>query len=299
MSPRRNARATETRRPAARGKTRALGQHFLHDTTVASRIEALVAPTPRDFVVEIGPGQGALTGLLARAAGRLVALEVDERLAARLAERFGDAPSVDVAVADARGFDYAALPALKPDAGGRVLAVGNLPYSVGKPILMALVEAGRAIDEMALMLQREVAERVAAAPGSRVYGSLSVLTQMACDVRLAFGVPPGAFSPPPQVDSAVIHLRTRAAPPVPVDDPVRLRAVVRAAFSQRRKNLANALAAGLGLGVERARTLAADAGIDANRRAEMLSLAEFATLARMLAKHPQAAPSLPEDEDDQ
>jgi 16S rRNA (adenine1518-N6/adenine1519-N6)-dimethyltransferase len=161
------------------------------------------------------------------------------------------------------------------------------------------VEAGRAIDEMALMLQREVAERVAAAPGSRVYGSLSVLTQMACDVRLAFGVPPGAFSPPPHVDSAVIHLRTRAAPPVPVDDPVRLRAVVRAAFSQRRKNLANALAAGLGLGAERARTLAADAGIDANRRAETLSLAEFAALARTLARHSHTALPSSEDEADE
>jgi 16S rRNA (adenine1518-N6/adenine1519-N6)-dimethyltransferase len=296
MSPRRNARATEIRRPAARGKTRALGQHFLRDTDVAHRIVALVAPTPRDVVVEIGPGQGALTGLLARSAGRLVALEVDERLAARLAERFADTPSVDVAVVDARGFDYATLAALKPDPDGRVLAVGNLPYSVGKPILMAMVEAGRAIDEMALMLQREVAERVAAAPGSRVYGSLSVLTQMACDVRLAFGVPPGAFSPPPQVDSAVIHLRTRAAPPVPIDDPARFRQVVRAAFSQRRKNLANALAAGLGLGAERARTLAAEAGIDANRRAETLSLAEFAALTTTLAQHPLAPPSSPEDD---
>ena len=299
MSPRRNARATEIRRPAARGKTRALGQHFLRDISVAHRSVDLVAPTPRDVVVEIGAGQGALTSLLARAAGRLVALEVDERLAGRLAERFADATSVDVAVADARGFDYATLAALKPEPDGRVLAVGNLPYSVGKPILMALVEAGRAIDEMALMLQREVAERVAAAPGSRVYGSLSVLTQLACDVRLAFGVPPGAFSPPPQVDSAVIHLRTRAAPPVPIDDPARLRTVVRAAFSQRRKNLANALAAGLGLGAERARTLAADAGIDANRRAETLSLAEFATLAKMLGRHPDASPPNGQDEDEE
>jgi 16S rRNA (adenine1518-N6/adenine1519-N6)-dimethyltransferase len=132
------------------------------------------------------------------------------------------------------------------------------------------------------MLQREVAERVAAAPGSRVYGSLSVLTQVACDVRLAFGVPPGAFSPPPQVDSAVIHLRAHAAPPVPIAEPERFRAVVRAAFSQRRKNLANALAAGLGLGAERARALVTVAGIDPGRRAETLSLGEFAHLADAL-----------------
>ena len=283
MSPRRNARATEIRRPAARGKTRALGQHFLRDTGMAYRIVELVAPTARDLVVEIGPGQGALTGLLASAAGRLVALEVDLALAARLRERFADSPHVDIADADARSFDYASLAALKPDPLGRVLAVGNLPYSVGKPILMALVEAGGAIDEMALMLQREVAERVAAAPGSRVYGSMSVLTQVACDVRLAFGVPPGAFSPPPQVDSAVIHLRRRAAPPVPIAEPAHFRAVVRAAFAQRRKNLANALAAGLGGGAERARLRVAAAGIDPGRRAETLSLAEFARLAEALA----------------
>jgi 16S rRNA (adenine1518-N6/adenine1519-N6)-dimethyltransferase len=133
------------------------------------------------------------------------------------------------------------------------------------------------------MLQREVAERVAAAPGSRVYGSMSVLTQIACDVRLAFGVPPGAFSPPPQVDSAVIHLRRRAAPPVPIAEPAHFRAVVRAAFAQRRKNLANALAAGLGGGAERARLRVAAAGIDPGRRAETLSLAEFARLAEALA----------------
>jgi len=282
MSPRRNARATETRRPAARGKTRALGQHFLRDERVARRIVALVAPTSRDLVVEIGPGQGALTGLLAAAGGRLLALEVDGALAARLRERFTGAPHVEIRDADARSVDYAALAALRPDPGGRVLAVGNLPYSVGKPILMALVEAGGAIDEMALMLQLEVAERVAAAPGTRVYGSLSVLTQIACDARVAFTVPPGAFSPPPQVDSAVLHLRARPAPPVPIADPRRFRAVVRAAFGQRRKNLANALAAGLGLAAERARALITGAGIDPGCRAETLSLAEFARLADAL-----------------
>ncbi len=284
MSPRRNARATEVRRPAARGKTRALGQHFLRDAGVARRIVELVAPTARDLVVEIGPGQGALTDLLAQACGRLVALEVDAVLAARLGERFAGRPHVEILQADGRTFDYGGLPAQRPDPGGRVLAVGNLPYSVSKPILMALVEATPAVDQMALMLQREVALRVAAAPGSRVYGSLSVLTQVACDVRVAIGVPPGAFSPAPNVDSAVLHLSARAAPPVPIADLDRFRTIVRAAFSQRRKNLANALSAGLGLGAERARSLAAAAGIDPARRAETLSLAEFAHLADALSR---------------
>jgi 16S rRNA (adenine1518-N6/adenine1519-N6)-dimethyltransferase len=282
MSPRRNARALARRpkRHAASGKTRALGQHFLRDDAVAERIIGEVRPTTRDLVIEIGPGLGALTGRLARAAGRLLALEVDEVIAAALLERFADAPHVEVFVADARSFNYTALSALKPDPAGRVLVVGNLPYSVGKPILQALVEAGPVVDEMALMLQKEVAERVAARPGGKTYGSLSVLTQLSCEARLAFTVPPGAFRPPPQVDSAVIHLRVRRAPPVPVDDPARLRAVVFAAFGQRRKSLANALASGLGLAAERARAMCDAAGIDAGRRAETLSLAEFARLAQ-------------------
>ncbi len=280
MSPRRNARAIIPRRcPATRGKTRALGQHFLRDDEVARRIVDLVEPTSRDLVIEIGPGRGALTEHLAPACGRLVALEVDPGLAARLRERFADLSHVEIIEADARSFDYTRVRARLPAAGGRVLAVGNLPYSVGKPILMALVEAGGAISEMALMLQKEVAERLAAAPGSKIYGSLSVLTQIACDVRLAFTVRPVAFSPPPQVDSAVVHLRVRSAPPVPIADMTRFRAVVRAAFAQRRKSLANALAAGLGLRVERARGLVTSAGIEPTRRAETLSLAEFARLA--------------------
>jgi 16S rRNA (adenine1518-N6/adenine1519-N6)-dimethyltransferase len=280
VSPRRNARAVDLRRRApSRGKTRALGQHFLRDATAARRIVELIAPTARDVVVEIGPGRGALTEPLVSTGARIVALEIDPGLAAGLRDRFAGAPRVEILAADARTFDYASLQGRRPDPEGRVLVAGNLPYSAGKAILTALVEAGTAIDEMVLMLQREVAERIAAAPGSRVYGSLSVLTQIACDVRLAFDVPPGAFQPPPRVDSAVIHLRVRAAPPVDIADVARFRAVVRAAFSQRRKSLANALAAGLGIGAARARGIAASADIDPRRRAETLSIAEFARLS--------------------
>jgi 16S rRNA (adenine1518-N6/adenine1519-N6)-dimethyltransferase len=284
MSPRRSPGAVRRRSPRRRSaaKTRALGQHFLRDDAVAAQIVDLVRPTPRDLVVEIGPGEGALTGRLAAACGRLIALEIDPPLAERLRRRFAGAPHVEIREADARRFDYASLTSLRPDAGGRVLAVGNLPYSMGKPIVMALVEAGPAVGEMALMLQKEVAERLAAGPGSKAYGSLSVLTQLACEVRLAFTVPPGAFRPSPQVDSAVLHLLGRPAPPVPIRDPGRFRAVVLAAFGQRRKNLANAVAAGLALPAARVRSLAAAAGIDPGRRAETLSLAEFARLAEAL-----------------
>jgi 16S rRNA (adenine1518-N6/adenine1519-N6)-dimethyltransferase len=266
-------------RSPTRGRTRALGQHFLRDRSVVDRIVDLVAPTARDLVVEIGPGRGALTETLAARAGRLLTLEIDAELAATLQARFAASPHVEVCQADARQFDYRSLRALAPDPAGRVLVVGNLPYSVGKPILAALVDAAPAIDEMALMLQKEVAERVAAEPGGKTYGALSVLTQVSVAARLAFSVPPGAFSPPPQVDSAVLHLVAHRTPPVPVADPARFATVVRAAFGQRRKNLANSLAAGLALGADRARRLCEAAAIDPGRRAETLSLAEFARLA--------------------
>ncbi|HVQ75553.1 MAG TPA: 16S rRNA (adenine(1518)-N(6)/adenine(1519)-N(6))-dimethyltransferase RsmA [Candidatus Binatia bacterium] len=261
------------------GRRRALGQHFLRDPAVADRIVSLVAPTTRDVVVEIGPGDGALTALLAGTGARLVAVEVDRALAALLRERFAGVARVEVVEADARRFDYRALRDLRPDPGGRALAVGNLPYSVGTAILQALVAAGPGIDEMALMLQKEVAARVAAPPGGKSYGSLSLLVQMACDVRLAFSVGPGAFRPPPLVDSAVVHLRALAAPRVPPGAAAGFERLVRAAFSRRRKTLANAVAGGLGLPPERARDLIASAGIDPGRRAETLSLAEFAELA--------------------
>jgi 16S rRNA (adenine1518-N6/adenine1519-N6)-dimethyltransferase len=237
-----------------------------------------VAPTTKDLVVEIGPGEGALTGELARRAGSVIALEVDRELAARLRARA--LPRVDVRDADARTWEYGTL--ARPE-GGRVLVAGNLPYSVGKPILEALVVARTAIDEMALMLQKEVAERLAAPPGSRTYGGLSVLTQLYCDVRLALRVPPGAFRPPPKVESAVVHLRVLPAPRVPLADERRFHTVVRAAFAQRRKMLANAIAATLGIALSEARAATTRAGIDPARRAETLTIHEFASLTHQLS----------------
>src|SRR3989475_3784984 len=258
-------------------RRRALGQLLLRDGAIGRAIVDLVAPTARDLVVEIGPGEGALPGTLAGRAGRVIALEVDPALGAALRARL---PTVEVLDADARTWDYAQLAA---PTGGRVLIVGNLPYSVGKPILAALIRARTAIHEMALMLQREVAERVAAPPGGKTYGSLSILTQLYCDARVASRVPPGAFRPPPQVESAVLHLRVLAAPRVPLVDERRFHSIVRAAFGQRRKTLANALAAGLGIPPRSAREAADAAGIDAGRRAETLTIPEFAALAARLS----------------
>jgi len=257
-------------------RRRALGQHFLRDGGIARAIVDLVAPTAADLAVEIGPGQGALTGELARRAGRVLALEVDRTLVERVRAAF---PAVEVLAADARAWDWTSL--ARP-AGGRALVVGNLPYSVGTTILTALTRAPRAIDAMALMLQREVAERVAAAPGSKVYGSLSVHVQLHWRVELALRVPPGAFRPPPKVESAVLRLAPLPSPRVDLPDEQRFEAVVRAAFARRRKTLANALATGLGLSVGATREAATSAGVDPGRRAETLSIQEFAEVARRL-----------------
>ena len=258
------------------GRRRALGQHFLRDGGIARAIVDLVAPTAADLAVEIGPGQGALTGELARRAGRVLALEIDRVLVDRVRAAF---PAVEVLAADARAWDWTSL---ARTAGGRALVVGNLPYSVGTTILTALTRAPRAIDAMALMLQREVAERVAAAPGSKVYGSLSVHVQLHWHVELALRVPPGAFRPPPKVESAVLRLAPLPSPRVDLEDEQRFEAVVRAAFARRRKTLANALATGLGLSVGATRDAATSAGVDPGRRAETLSIQEFAEVARRL-----------------
>jgi 16S rRNA (adenine1518-N6/adenine1519-N6)-dimethyltransferase len=257
-------------------RRRALGQHFLRDAGVARSIVDLLSPTRADLVVEIGPGQGALTGELSRRASRVMALEVDRVLIERLRVAL---PGVEVLDADARAWDWTSL--ARP-AGGRTLVVGNLPYSVGTAILLALARAPQAIDLIVVMLQREVAERVAAAPGGKTYGSLSVHVQLRWRVELAMRVPPGAFRPPPKVESAVLRLTPLPAPPVRLADEQRFEAVVRAAFAQRRKTLANALAAGLGLPVGAAREAAASAGVDPGRRAETLDIREFAEVARRL-----------------
>ncbi len=260
------------------GRRRALGQHFLRDAGIAQRIVEIAGLTPQDLCVEIGPGEGALTFPLAKRAGRLLALEVDEKLVDGLRARLASLAHVEVRLADARRFDYATLPSLRPSPEGRVVIVGNLPYSVSKPILERLVAARTAVSEMVLTLQKEVAERVAAGPGGKRYGALSVLTQLYCDARLALTIPPGAFRPPPEVDSAVLHLRVLATPRAPVGDEGKFHRLVKAAFGQRRKTLVNALAGGLGVSVGTARQWLAAAGIDGGRRAETLSLEEFSRL---------------------
>jgi len=251
---------------------KALGQHFLVNAAVVDRIVALADLTPgADRVLEIGPGLGALTARLADRAGTLWLVEVDRDLAARLRETYAAVAHVQVVEADVLGVDFAAL--LGP--GPRAIAVANLPYNIATAVLAALLAQPGCFRRLVVMVQREVAERLRATPGSKTYGALSVLTQAAADVRRGFRVGPDAFVPRPKVDSEVLCLEPYTTPPVAIGDAGGFRRVVLAAFNQRRKQLGNSLAGVLADPVAALHGL----GIDPTRRAETLTLAEFAAVA--------------------
>ncbi len=273
-------------KPAVR---RALGQHFLADAAIADRIVDAVGATGDDLVCEIGAGPGVLSRRLAARAGRVVALEIDPALHARLAAPAALWPTVEVQLADARTFAYEALGDRRPTPRGRVLVVGNLPYSASKAILLRLWEARAGLHEATLMLQREVAERLVAPPGGKAYGVLSVLWQVWAEVTLLFTVLPEAFRPPPAVDSAVVRAAFLPTPRVPIGDGAAFTRVVKVAFAQRRKTLANTLRAGFpALGAAGVAARLERAGLDGRRRAETLDLQEFARLARFFAPHEAA-----------
>lgn len=246
------------------------GQHFLHDRGTVDRIVAAIAPARDETIVEIGPGEGVLTGPLLAATGRLHAVELDRDLAAALRGRADWSDKLCVHEADALRFDFAAL----APAGGRLRVVGNLPYNISTPLLFHLLEQRAAIADMHFMLQREVVDRMAAAPGSGVYGRLSVMIQAYCVVTRLFRVAPGAFRPPPAVESAVVRLVPHARPLVDAAHAARFGEIVRRAFSVRRKTLRNGLR-----GFVEADTITA-AGIDPGTRPEQLHVEDFARLAR-------------------
>jgi 16S rRNA (adenine1518-N6/adenine1519-N6)-dimethyltransferase len=255
------------------------GQHFLEPAWVRKLLD-VVQPHPEDVFLEIGPGLGALTLPLAPRVARLLVIEIDRDLATKLARVVP--ANVRVVTADFLGAD---LRALLEAASPPVRVVGNLPYNISSPILfrlLALADDGRFFSDATLMLQREVADRVAATPGGRQYGVLSVLTQLRADVSRPLTLPPGAFRPAPAVTSAVVHLAFRP-PDQTVEDPVLLEQMVRAAFSQRRKMVGNALRAFGDARGMRASEALAKAGIDSRRRPETLDLRDLAALTRVFA----------------
>ncbi len=250
------------------------GQHFLHDPAVIARIVAALAPRPGQRLVEIGPGRGALTHPVLEHASVLHAVEIDRELGARL-QALPEAANgtLQVHTADALTFDFAALAA---DAQ-RLRLFGNLPYNIATELLFRLLPHAPLIEDMHFMLQKEVVQRLCAEPGSKARGRLSVMLQTRCNVEHLFGVPPGAFSPPPAVDSAVVRLRPLRHPELDAATVDEFSDLVRLAFQQRRKTLRNALRSRL------AETAIRAAGVDPGQRAEALSNAQFVKLAEQLA----------------
>jgi 16S rRNA (adenine1518-N6/adenine1519-N6)-dimethyltransferase len=241
------------------------GQHFLTDRHYLDRITQAIAPQPRDSMVEIGPGTGVLTERLVATLDRLHVVEIDRDLAAELRERFpGD--KVVVHQADALDFDFASLAA-------PLRVVGNLPYNVSTPILFRMAALAERIRDCVFMLQKEVVERMVAAPDTAEYGRLSVMLQYRFAMALALRVPPGAFTPPPKVDSAVVRMEPLGAERPRARDEDLFAAIVAAAFSQRRKMLRGALRALV------PPEAFVKTGIDPVRRGETLSVAEFIALA--------------------
>lgn len=257
------------------------GQNFLHDPSVIQRIVAAIAPQPDQHLVEIGPGQGALTVPLLDAAGSLDVVELDRDLIAPLHQLAAGHGELRIHHADALKFDFRAL----AQEGAPLRVVGNLPYNISTPLLFHLIDQADVIQDMYFMLQKEVVDRMAAPPGGREYGRLSIMVQFHCEVTRLFTVGPGAFHPAPKVDSAVVRLVPRREPLVKVDDYAVFASLVNRAFSQRRKTLRNTLKGVLT--AEEIQSL----GIDPGLRPETLGLAEFAALSNLVALHESLVPS--------
>lgn len=246
------------------------GQHFLDAPEIVARILDAVGARPGEHLLEIGPGRGAITSGLLDAAGRMDAIEIDRDLAASLAQRF-DAAGLTLHVGDALKFDYAGLAARR---GGRLRVVGNLPYNISTPLLFRLLESADSIEDLHVMLQKEVVDRIAAKPGDDDYGRLTVMLAPRLVIAKLFDVAPESFRPPPRVLSAVVRLGVLRTPRFETGP--RYARLVASAFAQRRKTLRNSVRGLLDAGqIERC-------GIDPGIRPERLAPEQFAALARLL-----------------
>lgn len=260
---------------------KSLGQNFLIDTNILHNIVDAADLDKETAAVEIGPGIGALTEQLARTAGKVMAIEIDQRLLPILADTLSPYSNVEVVHGDILALDLPALFAEKLAGYEKISVVANLPYYVTTPILMKLLESRLPLKNIVVMIQKEVAERIAAKPGSKDYGSLSVAAQFYADTQIAMIVPAQVFVPRPNVDSAVIRLQVRDKPAVEVDDEDVFFRVVKGSFAQRRKTLLNNLMNGLFLKEHKDQVvqMLEDIGIDPTRRGETLHIEEFARLS--------------------
>jgi 16S rRNA (adenine1518-N6/adenine1519-N6)-dimethyltransferase len=265
-------------RPTAGLRTRkSLGQHFLVDRRVLQHILAAVSPSPADTVIEVGAGSGTLTHGLAASRAKVIAVEIDAALHRRLGERLASYPNVVAICGDILSLSPEEL-LRQADTSAPYLVVGNLPYNIAAAVLRHFLEATVPPARMVVMVQAEVAQSIAAAPGRM--SLLSVGVQLYARPRILFYVSPGAFQPPPKVRSAVISLEVRRQPALVVDDREAFFRLVRAGFAAPRKQLRNALALGLGVEATSAANLLVTAGLDSRRRAQTLSLDEWGGLYR-------------------
>jgi 16S rRNA (adenine1518-N6/adenine1519-N6)-dimethyltransferase len=257
------------------------GQNFLRDDGVISRIAGAVHPQQSDHLVEIGPGQGALTESLIGSGCQLDVIELDRDLVPGLLAAFSIHPRFKLHSADALKFEYASL----VTGGEQLRVVGNLPYNISTPLIFNLLENSAIIQDMHFMLQLEVVERLAASPGSKAWGRLGIMAQYQCQVEHLFDVPPEAFIPPPKVQSAIVRLTPWQVSPWPACNEAQLRKVVQTAFAQRRKTLRNNLK-GI-INTDQLETL----GIDPGARAETLELIQFIEITNAIATDNSAAGS--------
>ena len=254
------------------------GQNFIGDPALLERIATVCDWQPGDRALEIGPGAGTLTRAIAREAEEVLAIEIDRRLAPLLEETLADCANVHLVFTDALKADLDALMRDTLGWDGRYKLIANLPYYITTPLIMHVLEDSKKVSELVIMVQKEVGERLCAAPGSKAYGAVTVMVQYAATVARAFDVGRHAFVPAPEVDSTILHLIPYEKRPIQAQSDAVLRRVVKAAFSQRRKTLRNSLSS---LGCDKAliRQALEAAGIEDSRRAETLSVAEFVALA--------------------
>lgn len=254
------------------------GQNFIGDPALLERIATVCDWQPGDRALEIGPGAGTLTRAIAREAEEVLAVEIDRRLAPLLEETLADCANVHLVFTDALKADLDALMRDTLGWDGRYKLIANLPYYITTPLIMHVLEDSEKVSELVIMVQKEVGERLCAAPGSKAYGAVTVMVQYAATVARAFDVGRHAFAPAPEVDSTILHLIPYEKRPIQAQSDAVLRRVVKAAFSQRRKTLRNSLSS---LGCDKALIKQAleAASIEDSRRAETLSVAEFVALA--------------------
>lgn len=265
---------------------KSLGQNFLIDLNILGKIVSAAELDGTKGALEIGPGIGALTQQLAKQAGRVVAVEIDQRMLPVLEETLGGYDNAEVVHADVLKLDLAELFRSKFAGLSGVSVVANLPYYVTTPIVMKLLEERLPLENIVVMVQKEVAERMAARPGTKDYGSLTVAVQYYCEPEVVTIVPHTVFVPQPNVDSAVIRLKVRKEPPVEVGDERMYFEVVQASFAQRRKTITNNLLSRFFTKETKPQleTALQEAGIDPSRRGETLSLGEFAKLTQALTR---------------